>query len=60
MKIIQANEVTRHNHNVHITWDDPETGEELWVQGEFNIVDEHYSHIVTDDEGNPIYEVQGQ
>ena len=59
MEIIKAEHVSGYNPDVVMEWYDPKTGEIMSIQGELNIVNEEYSHVVTDDDGNELYEIRG-
>jgi len=58
MKTIEG-EITKAQGGHYLSWEDPNTGIEMWSQGEFilNKKTENYEHIVADEDGNSMYKV---
>lgn len=59
-EIEQVNgEINKAQGGYHLTWESPNTGEELWCQGEFfyNKKTQNFEHDITDEDGNVLYKV---
>ena len=50
-------EISKARGGHHLSWEDPNTGAEMWAQGEFllNKKTEEYEHVVEDEDGNTLY-----
>lgn len=58
LEIVQG-EINKAQGGHYLSWECPETGIELWCQGEFfyNEDTENYEHDVCDENGNLLYKV---
>lgn len=57
---IVTGQATKHTNDIYLSWEDPQTGEEMWAQGEFsyNTNKDSIIHSVFDENGNIKYTVE--